>query len=328
MKLVTLKAHGGGQTGLLIGDEVLDFSVAQRVLPLAHWIPAAMPALLAAGPEGLDLLRHLLDRVLRSREDEAARLRECGALSALTPSSLAAPVPRPGIVLSHGRAYFSHLREMQGTDRPKPTAEPTAFMKNVNAIIGPNEPIVLPPQCADMVDFEGEFSVVFGAPCHNVSESEALERVAGYTIINDVSARNWVENFEQTGDPDLNRMGKQLPGFCPIGPVIVTKDEIPDPQNVTLTTTLNGKVMQQAHTSDLIWRITELIAYFSRWYPFRPGDILTSGSPAGVGYGRNPKVFMQPGDVVAVTVQGVGTLSNPIVAAAPQASRSLNLLMV
>ena len=218
-------------------------------------------------------------------------------------------------MLSHGRAYFSHLKEMQKTDRPTPTKQPTAFMKNVNAIIGPGEPITLPPQCADMVDFEGEFSVVFGAPCHNVEESETLRMVAGYTIINDVSARNWVENFHTTGDPDLNRMGKQLPGFCPIGPVIVTKDEIADPHDLTLTTTLNGNVMQQAHTSDLIWKVSALIAYFSRWYPFRPGDILTTGSPAGVGYGRDPKVFMKPGDVVTVTVDGIGTLANPIVAA-------------
>lgn len=142
-----------------------------------------------------------------------------------------------------------------------------------------------------------------------------MEAVAGYTLINDVSARNWVENFIATGDADLNRMGKQLPGFCPMGPVIVTADEVADPHDVTLTTRLNDTVMQSAHTSDLIWRIPALIAYFSRWYPFRPGDILTTGSPAGVGYGRTPKIFMKPGDTIAVTVDRIGTLSNPIVAA-------------
>lgn len=315
MKLVTIKAPGGGRTGMLIAEEVLDFARADEILPLAAWIPSTMPALLAGGPEALALLQRLRERVMRSREEEAARLRACNALAPLSQTRLAAPLPRPGIVLSHGRAYFSHLKEMQQTDRPIPAAQPTAFLKNVNAIIGPGDPITLPPQCADMVDFEGEFSLVFGALCHHVEDSEALQMIAGYTIINDVSARNWVENFHATGDPDLNRMGKQLPGFCPIGPVIVTKDEIADPHDLTLTTTLNGKVMQQAHTSDLIWKVSTLIAYFSRWYPFRPGDVLTTGSPAGVGYGREPKVFMKPGDVVAVTVDGIGTLANPIVAA-------------
>jgi 2-keto-4-pentenoate hydratase/2-oxohepta-3-ene-1,7-dioic acid hydratase in catechol pathway len=189
-------------------------------------------------------------------------------------------------------------------------------MKNVNAIIGPGAPIVLPPQCAAMVDLEGEFSVVFGAPCHNVGEAEAMDRVIGYTLINDVSARNWVESFQKTKDPDQNRMGKQLPTFCPMGPVIATKDEIADPNDVHMVTTLNGKVMQDSNTSDLIWNIQQLIAYYSRWYRFMPGDVLTTGSPAGVGYGRTPKVFMQPGDVVTATATAVGTLSNPVRAAA------------
>lgn len=210
---------------------------------------------------------------------------------------------------------------MQRTEKPKITEEPKAFIKNVNCVVGPDTAIVLPPQCPDMVDFEGEFSIVFGVPCHNVSEAEAMATVAGYTIINDVSARDWVKSFTKTGDPDVNRMGKQLPTFCPMGPAIVTSDEIADPHDITLTTTLNGKVMQSAHTSDLIWTIPALISYFSRWYPFQPGDILTTGSPAGVGYGREPKVFMRPGDEVAITVTGVGTLRNKIVAAPQRVGR-------
>jgi acylpyruvate hydrolase len=315
MKLVTIKAPPDGRTGALLGEEVLDFALARDTLPLANWIPLAMPMLLAGGDEGLDILRRVVDRVAEAHGDERQRLKACGALKPLAEVRLAAPVPRPGIVLSHGRAYYSHLKEMAKTDKPKVAENPTAFMKNLNAIIGPGEPIVVPAQFPDMIDFEGEFSVVFGRDCHNVAESEALRCVAGYTIINDVSARNWVENFTTTGDPDLNRMGKQLRGFCPMGPVITTRDEIADPHDLTLTTTLNGQVMQNAHTSDLIWTVPALISYFSRWYPFRAGDVLTTGSPAGVGYGRTPKVFMKPGDVVAVTVDRIGTLSNPIAAA-------------
>jgi 2-keto-4-pentenoate hydratase/2-oxohepta-3-ene-1,7-dioic acid hydratase in catechol pathway len=310
VKLVTIAVPPGGRPGVIVGADVLDFALASSVLPLAGWVPPAMPELLAAGAEGLDLIRRLLDRV----DGAAARLREAGALKPLAATALRAPVPRPGIVLSHGRAYKSHLKEMNS----KGEDEPHAFMKNVNAIIGPGAPIVLPPQCPAMVDLEGEFSVVFGAPCHNVGEAEAMDCVIGYTLINDVSARNWVESFQKTKDPDQNRMGKQLPTFCPMGPAIATKDEIADPNDVRMVTTLNGKVMQDSNTSDLIWNIPQLIAYYSRWYRFMPGDILTTGSPAGVGYGRNPKVFMQPGDVVTATVAAVGTLSNPVRAAAAQ----------
>ena len=312
MKLVTIAAPPGGRAGVLVGEDVLDFALARDILPLAGWVPAAMPDLLAGGAEGLDLVRRLVERIAAGREEIAPRLRTAGALKPLAAVALLAPVPRPGIVLSHGRAYNSHLAEMQSEGEK----EPHAFMKNANAIIGPGAPIVLPPQCPAMVDLEGEFSIVFGAPCHNLDASEVMATVAGYTLINDVSARDWVENFRATRDPDLNRMGKQLPTFCPMGPAIATKDEIPDPHDVRMVTTLGGKVMQDAHTSDLIWRIPELIEFFARWYRFLPGDILTTGSPAGVGYGRKPRVFMQPGDTVTVTVDRIGTLANPVRAAA------------
>lgn len=316
MKLVTIAAPPAGRTGVIVGADVLDFAAASAVLPLAGWVPLSMPALLAAGNEGLDLIRRIVDRVRSGREEVPARLRAVKALTPLAATDLAPPVPRPGIVLSHGRAYWSHLKEMMGANA-KSEEEPHGFLKNANAIIGPGAPIVLPAQCPDMVDLEGEFSVVFGTPCHHVSEAEAMDHVIGFTLINDVSARNWVENFRATRDPDLNRMGKQLPGFCPMGPAIATKDEIPDPHNVRMTSAISGKVMQDANTSDLIWKIPELIAYYSRWYRFMPGDILTTGSPAGVGYARNPKVFLKPGDVATVTVEQVGTLSNPVRAADP-----------
>jgi 2-keto-4-pentenoate hydratase/2-oxohepta-3-ene-1,7-dioic acid hydratase in catechol pathway len=311
MKLVTIDAWPTGRTGALVDDEVLDFALASAVIPVAGYIPSAMPALLAGGTEGLELVRRVVGRVSEAKPGERERLHAAGALKPRAQVTLLAPVPRPGILLSHGRAYKSHLKEM---NRTTPAENPSAFLKNVNSIIGTDAPIRLPPQCPDMVDQESEFSIVFGAPCHNIKEDEAMACVAGYTMINDVSARNWVENFQTTGDPDLNRMGKQLPGFTPMGPVIATKDEIPDPHDVTVKSTINGKVMQDAHTSDLIWTIPQLITFFARWYAFKPGDVLSTGSPAGVGYGRNPKVFIKPGDVIAVSASGVGTLQNPIIA--------------
>jgi len=314
MKLVTIAAHPDGRTGVLVGDDVLDFALAAAAVPLAGWVPTAMPALLAGGDEGLDIVKRILGTVDAGRGSLRDRLRESGALRPLKDVKLMAPVPR-AIVLSHGRAYLSHRKEMQKTEKPRMEEHPTGFIKNVNSVIGPGAPIPIPPQCPDQIDWEGEFSVVFGKPCHNVTEAEALDYVAGYTLINDVSARNWVKEFQTTGNAERNRMGKQLPGFCPLGPVVATRDEVPDPHNVDLKTMLNGEVMQSANTSDLIWTIPFLISYFAQWYPFMPGDVLTTGSPPGVGYGRDPKIFMKPGDVIEVSATGVGTLSNTVVAA-------------
>lgn len=311
MRLVTIDAPPHGHTGALIAGDVLDFTAAAPVIPIAGWVPADMRELLAAGQPALDVVGTIV--ALAASEQQA--LRACGALRPRAEVRLLAPIPRPNMVLSHGRAYASHRGEMRRGGIAPTGDTPVAFIKNTGSIIGTDEAIVLPPQCPDMVDFEAEFSVVFGASCNNVSEADAMNYIMGYTIVNDVSARDWVEisrNSEWPGDRDMNRMGKQLPTFTPMGPAIVTKDEIPDPHNVNVRSTLNGKPMQNANTSDLIFTIPALIAFFSRWYPFEPGDVLTTGSPPGVGFGRDPQVFLKPGDVVDITVDGVGTLSNRV----------------
>jgi 2-keto-4-pentenoate hydratase/2-oxohepta-3-ene-1,7-dioic acid hydratase in catechol pathway len=207
-------------------------------------------------------------------------------------------------------AYAKHLEEM-GVPIPR---HPVGFIKSSHAVIGPGAPIVLPQEFPDMVDLEGEFAFVLGRACHRVGAGEALDYVAGYTIVNDVSARNWVEEFLASKDPFFNILGKQLPTFCPMGPALVTPEEVPDPHGLDLTTTLNGEVMQSANTRDLLFTVADLIAFYSRWYAFQPGDVITTGSPPGVGYGRDPKVFMKPGDVVSVTIDRLGTLSNAVVA--------------
>jgi acylpyruvate hydrolase len=227
-----------------------------------------------------------------------------------------APIPNPKLILSVGLNYWKHLEEMAGTPIPK---NPAAFIKTRSSLSGSGNPIFVPPQCPDMLDYEGELCFVFGEQCHNVDVDEAMEYVAGYTIANDVSARDWVgevfgskETFPAIHAWERNINGKQLPGFTPCGPVLVTKDEILDPHNLQMTLTLNGEVMQSTKTDDMIFKLPELISYFSQWYQFNPGDIVTTGSPAGVGFGRNPKVFMKPGDTVEVEVEGIGVLSNMI----------------
>jgi 2-keto-4-pentenoate hydratase/2-oxohepta-3-ene-1,7-dioic acid hydratase in catechol pathway len=228
---------------------------------------------------------------------------------------LLAPIPDPGIVLSVGMNYHEHLKEMK-----TPTPEkPAAFTKSVASIIASGEAIKVPKSNPDMLDWEGEFSVVIGKTCHAVKAAQALDYVAGYTLVNDVSARDWVAPlFKAQGlmGPihawEHNLLGKMFPTFCPMGPCMVTTDELPDPGNVQIQTRLNGRVMQDANTDDLVFSVPQLIEYYSQFYLLRPGDVITTGSPSGVGFGRNPKVFMQPGDVVEVEVRQIGILRNPI----------------
>jgi 2-keto-4-pentenoate hydratase/2-oxohepta-3-ene-1,7-dioic acid hydratase in catechol pathway len=316
MRLVTIDAPGGGRAGALIGDDILDLGRAAPAIPIAGWIPASVRRILEGGDEGLDIVRRVIDKA-NGKSAIAAHLREQGALTPASSTRLMAPIPDPSCIWSCGMNYGEHLKEM---NTPIPD-QPTGFVKSSSAIIGPGAPIVLPKQCPEMVDFEGEFSFVIGRECHNVGEAEAMDYVAGYTIVNDVSARDWVAGvFAVSGTMpaihawELNILGKQLPTFSPMGPVMVTRDEIKDPHDLDLKTTLNGQVMQSTNTDDLVFGLPRLIAHFSRWMRFRPGDVFTTGSPSGVGYGRKPKLFMKPGDTVAVTVEGVGTLSNPIVA--------------
>jgi 2-keto-4-pentenoate hydratase/2-oxohepta-3-ene-1,7-dioic acid hydratase in catechol pathway len=230
-------------------------------------------------------------------------------------AKLLPPIANPGLLLSVGMNYHEHLKEMK---TPVPE-KPAAFTKSVASIIASGQPIVLPAAYPDMVDWEGEFTVVIGKAGHGIPAAKALDHVAGYTIANDVSARNWVAPiFASTGvmGPihawEHNLLGKMMPTFCPMGPCIATKDEVPDPDDVKIVTRLNGQVMQDANTDDLVFSVVKLIEYYSQFYRFLPGDCITTGSPSGVGFGRNPKVFMKPGDVVEVEVKQIGILRNII----------------
>lgn len=309
MKLVTLKTSRAGEPGVILDDWIVNLPRASEYLKLEDMVPVTVAGILAGG---LGDVARIIDQISRRIETEADLLATAGIIVGTEGAELMAPIPRPGIVLSHARAYRSHLDEMRPGS--KPAEMPTGFIKNSNSVIGPDEPIVPPAKYPDMLDFEGEFSVVIGKPCHDISADDAMDYVAGYTIINDISARDWVAQMHETGDKEPNRMGKQFPTFCPLGPVVATKDDVPNPHNVTLKTTLNDKVMQDAHTSDLIWSFPEIIAHYAHWYPFEPGDVISSGTPAGVGHAQKPPVYMKPGDIVAVSVDGVGTLRNPVAA--------------
>ena len=319
MKLVTLDCGQSGSPGVILSDGThLNLGMAERVVgnvgANAQVLPGTVMGILAA--EQLDDVRRLVGLVEDGSGEMLATLRAAGGLIDAADVRLEAPIPQPSLILAHGMAYREHLEEM---NVPIPS-EPTWFIKAPSSVVGSGAPIILPPDHGDMVDWEGEFSIVIGRPCYRIEPDEAMDHVAGYTIVNDVSARDWVASSLSPGQPPIdvilawgkNLAGKQYPSFTPMGPVLVTTDEIDDCHDLHLTTTVNGEVMQDANTHDLIFRIDELISYLSQWHALKPGDVITTGSPAGIGYARDPKVFLKHGDLVEITVSGVGTLSNPV----------------
>ena len=311
MKLVTLAK--GSHPGALLEDHVLDLTEIPELesLPL-H----SLADLLAADALGS------VERVVKGLEDagDAARapLIERGALVPLADAELLAPFPKPGLIFSTGGNYKAHIEEIAkrtGMDL-KPPENPIGFIQNSNSVIGHGAAIRLPKIFPDMIDFEAEFSFVIGKPCHAISRDEAMDYIAGYTIINDVSGRNWNEEAKRADgsfDLAMPTLGKQFPTCCPMGPVFATRDEVADPYDVNIRLTLNGEEMQNANTSDLLFGYETILAYFSQWFQFQPGDVITTGAPPGVGFARVPPVFLRPGDELSITATGVGTLTNSVV---------------
>jgi 2-keto-4-pentenoate hydratase/2-oxohepta-3-ene-1,7-dioic acid hydratase in catechol pathway len=221
---------------------------------------------------------------------------------------LLAPV-QPVNIFCIGLNYRAHAAET-GAALPE---HPVVFMKPTTTVIGPGAAIPLPAACehGPEVDYEAELAVVIGRRARNVSAARALDYVLGYTCANDVSARRW----QKHGGGGQWVRGKGFDGFCPLGPVLVSADDIPDPQRLELRCQLNGREMQQGSTADMIFPVAELIAFLSRDTTLLPGTLLLTGTPPGVGFARRPPVFLADGDRVAVTIEGIGRLTNTVVAA-------------
>jgi 2-keto-4-pentenoate hydratase/2-oxohepta-3-ene-1,7-dioic acid hydratase in catechol pathway len=222
-----------------------------------------------------------------------------GRLDELT---VLAPVPAPGKVVCVGRNYADHAAETGAAvpDRPQ------LFAKWANAVVGPGEP-VRRPRITQALDYEAELVAVIGRTARRVAEADALDHVLGYTCGNDISARDL-----QFGDTQWVR-GKTLDTFAPMGPWIVTADEIPDPQALGIRTRVDGALRQDDSTASMIFPVARIIAFASEAITLDPGDVIFTGTPAGVGHGMNPPTYLQPGDVVEVEIDGIGALENPIV---------------
>jgi 2-keto-4-pentenoate hydratase/2-oxohepta-3-ene-1,7-dioic acid hydratase in catechol pathway len=247
--------------------------------------PASMADLIAAGPDGLERLRAAVaDRTVTVTGG---------------PPRLLAPV-QPGKIVAIGRNYREHAAE-EGVDPP---AAPLIFAKLPSSVVGPGDEIRWDPGLTAQVDYEAELGVVIGRRARRVALEAALDHVFGYTCLNDVSARDL-----QFGDGQWIR-GKSLDTFCPIGPVIVTADEIPDPQALAIRATVNGEVLQDASTAQMYFGVAELISYCSLAFTLEPGDVIATGTPSGVGVFRKPPRFLGDGDRVVVEIERIGRLEN------------------
>ena len=278
MKLVTFNQSGQQSYGFVDNDTIIDIG---QTLGNTH-------------PDLKSLISDDYSKLISSNTDTAPQV-------ALSDVQLLPPITNPDKIICVGLNYESHRKE---TGRPE-VEFPTLFTRFANSQIGDGEAMWRPAESTSF-DYEGELAVIIGSGGWKIPEDKALEHVAGYSCYNDGSVRDWQRHTSQFTP------GKNFRHTGPFGPWLVTTDEIPDPSTLTLTTRLNGEVMQHATTDLLIFTIPVLINYISRFTRLEPGDVIVSGTPGGVGFKRDPQVFMKPGDVVEVEISKIGILKNPI----------------
>ena len=286
MKLLTFTVEGKTRPGALKGDRVVDLAAAG----------------LPAGPNGglIEIARGgdaMIERARKAMDDAKAKS------YALKDVKLEAPIRRPPKVLAVGLNYIDHCKE---ANLPVPP-EPVLFTKWSTSVCGPFDDLTWPAMLNGEVDYEVELGVVIGKRAVNVAEKDALSYVMGYTVVNDVSART--QQFANAKQWDR---GKSFDTFCPYGPYIVTRDEIPDPHVLQVRTVLNGKEMQNSNTKNLIFNVNKIIAYASQGTTLEPGDLIPTGTPFGVGFSRKPPVFLKSGDVCECEVEKIGTIRNRV----------------
>ena len=305
MKLAQFKTKDSrsSRLGVLQDEKVFDVGALALALKESGGQPASWlldtPGTLDVinrGTESIDQIKSILEQESAVQTGQKARL----AYSLDEIEFL--PAVNAGKILAIGRNYVDHAIE----GGAEPPAAPLIFNKLSNSLSAHNAPIVL-PDISKQVDYEAELAVVIGRKAKRVSESEALDYVFGYTLIDDVSARDL-----QFGDGQWVR-GKGLDTFAPLGPFITTRDEIADVQALHIEGRLNGNVMQSSNTSKMIFKVAYLVSYLSQGITLEPGDVIATGTPEGVGIFRDPPVVLQAGDVYEVTIEGLGTLSNPVV---------------
>ncbi|MEY4718289.1 MAG: hypothetical protein RL563_907 [Pseudomonadota bacterium] len=280
MKLVSFLHDGQCQIGAVIDN---------WIIPAGNELPNDMIAFLAAGRPALEALQSLV-------ASDTNRI-------PLTDATLMAPIPRPGKFIGIGLNYADHISE---TGREKPEY-PTFFTKQSTCVIGQDQPIHC-PAISEKVDYEGELAFVIGQRCKHVALERAHEVIAGYTICNDVTVRDW-----QQRSPTWT-LGKSFDTHGPMGPWLVTADELVDPHGLRIRTWVDDQLRQDASTSDMLFNCFEMVSYLSQAMTLEPGDVITTGTPAGVGVKMKPRGYLKPGQTVRIEIEGIGCLSNPVIA--------------
>jgi 2-keto-4-pentenoate hydratase/2-oxohepta-3-ene-1,7-dioic acid hydratase in catechol pathway len=247
------------------------------------------------------LVRSSVEAALRADEKTVEQWRKAGKVILLEEAKICAPVPRPAKIICIGLNYRDHAAE---SNMPVPES-PIIFAKYWNAIVGPDDPVQL-PRASSQVDYEAEMAVIIGRQSKHVAKAKAYEHVFGYSCFNDVSARDF-----QFADKQWVR-GKTCDTFAPMGPYVVTSDDIPNPQNLYIKLRLNGETMQSSRTEQLIFDVPALIEFLSDVITLEPGDVIATGTPPGVGFARKPPVFLKAGDQMEVDIEGLGVLRNPL----------------
>jgi len=281
MRLATFTHEGSTRLGLADGDEIVDLAAA------APGLPREMIEFLEAGTEAMETARAAIAQ---------------GARIPLADVRLEAPIARPPKFLAVGLNYADHVAE-SGMDTPE---HPTIFNKQSTCVTGPSDPVHV-PKASHVLDYEGELGIVIGRRGRHVSRDDAADYIAGYVIVNDVTVRDW-----QFRTPTWT-MGKSFDTHGPIGPWIVTTDEIVDPHQLALRTYVNEELRQESNTKQLIFDCFFLVEHFSTAFTLEPGDIIATGTPGGVGILSKPPQILKAGDVVRVEIDGIGEIENPII---------------
>ena len=296
MKLVTLRHQGAEHLGIQSDDHV----VLPALSTPKEGVPRSMLSLIGAGDDGLSMLQQFSDP-----ESTGVRI-------PLAEAKLLAPIPNPPAnIICLGWNYVEHIEESASAavrDRELPE-HPVVFTKAVGSVIGPLDPIPLDARFSSQWDWEVELGVIIGKTGRRITESEAMRHVFGYTVINDISIRDVQFRHQQFF------LGKSADGACPMGPCVVTADEVPDPQALDLSCRVNGETKQASNTRYQIFGIAKTISILSQGMTLRAGDIIATGTPSGVGFARKPPEFLKPGDVVECEVQRIGLLRNPVIGA-------------
>jgi 2-keto-4-pentenoate hydratase/2-oxohepta-3-ene-1,7-dioic acid hydratase in catechol pathway len=301
LKLVTYE-RDGRRAGVVIEDRIYDIENCASFLTPDDAYPGDLVTLIR-NRDTSDLLR-LSKRIMKLGKGKEDLPPQCG--SSLDEVRLHAPIPRPGKIICLGLNYRDHAQE-QNAEIPD---NPLLFVKASTATIGHKQPIVI-PEGSTKVDYEAELAFVVGEQVKEVKADDAEDAIFGYTCMNDVTEREM-----QRGDKQWFR-GKSVDTFAPMGPYVVTPDEVGDPSRLSISSRLNGELMQVSSTSNLIFTPADIIRFVTRTMTLEPGDVISTGTPGGVGVFRDPPVFLKDGDVIEVIIDGIGTLSNPVVARAP-----------